>query len=226
MGEAESGRKPKARRASGRSRHKTPSPPPIADRRGVASFDTDEILLLVRAPVEPVAAAFRDLRGLATWVPEARGRTVTASDPCYLVYRLAGHPWTIIDRYRATVGYPEPGDAKALSTAVIYYGNSDTAGATGYELFEGGRRLERFETELGEGVEFESGLRRVDPPEGGDGVYAFVDAFLRAQDAFVPGWSVYLGGWCHKPGQQVQLDFDPVEADGRRVVERLDFLGA
>jgi len=231
MGEAESGRKPKARRTSGRSRRKAPSPPPIAECRGVASFDTNEILVLVRAPVEPVAAAFRDLRGLATWVPEVQGQTVTVSDPCYLVYRLAGHPWTIIDRYGATVGYyPEPGDAKALSaalsTAAIYYGNSDTASAIGYELFEGGRRLERFETELGEGVEFESVLRRVDPPQDGDGVYAFADAFLRAQDAFVPGWSVYFGGWCHKPGQQVQLDFDLVEVDGRRVVERLDFLGA
>ena len=116
--------------------------------------------------------------------------------------------------------------SRCPSRTISAVSGKDTASATGYELFEGGRRLERFETELGEGVEFESVLRRVDPPEDGDGVYAFVDTFLRAQDAFVPGWSVYLGGWCHKPGQQVQLDFDPVEADGRRVVERLDFLGA
>jgi len=228
MGEAESGRKPKARRTSGRSRRKAPSPPPIAECRGVASFDTDEILLLVRAPVEPVAAAFRDRRGLATWVPEAQGQTVTVSDPCYLVYRLAGHPWTIIDRYHGTGGYPEPGDAEALSAALrtraVYYGNSDTASATGYELFEGGRRLERFEAD--DGVAFESTLRRVDPPEDCDGIYPFVDAFLRAQDAFVPGWSVYLGGWCHRPGQEVRLDLELREADGRRVVERLDFLGA
>ena len=71
-----------------------------------------------------------------------------------------------------------------------------------------------------------STLRRAEPPEDGPGIHAFVDAFVRAQDASVPGWSAYLGGWCHSLGQEVRLDFDPGEVGGRRVVERLDFLGA
>jgi hypothetical protein len=228
MAKAKPGQGPKKRGTGKRSSRKAPSVPPIAECRGVASFDTNEILLLVRAPVEQVAAAFRDLRGLATWAPNAQVQTVTVSDPCYLVYRLEGHPWTIIDLYHGSGGYPEARDAEALSAALgttaIYYGNSDTAGATGYELFENGQRLERFE--FYEEIEFESKLRRVEHPEDMDDVYAFVDAFLRAQDALAPGWSAYLGGWCHRPGQEVRLNLDLGEDGGRRVVERLDFLGA
>jgi hypothetical protein len=196
--------------------------------RGVVTFDTNEILVLVHAPVEAVAEAFGRSAGLGTWVEGAHGQTVTISDPCYLVYRLKGHSWTILDRFAGHSGLLGPDDARSLSEALgtraLHYANSDTAGATGYELFDGGELLERLEAY--EGVEFETMLRQVEPPEDGPDIRSFVDTFIREQDAFVPGWSVYLGGWCHKPGDRVQLRFDTEDGSGLDVVERLDYLGA
>jgi hypothetical protein len=200
---------------------KAPKEIPFERMRGVVSFDTNEILLFVPAPVEDVADAFKKLRKLKTWIKDARGKTIVVSEPSYVVYRLKGHKWTIIDSYKANG--PDVNDAMALSetfkSRVIHYGNSDTASATGYDLFENGKRLEHFMCY--EDLEFESKLRDVEPPEDGPDIYPFVDQFMKEQDAFAPSWTTYFGAFCHKPGAKIKLQILPQE-----MVERLDYLAA
>jgi len=203
------------------ARRKAATPPPVSELRGVVSFDTNEILALVLAPVEQVAEAFRKRRKAKTWAKNVGGKTVTVADPSFVVYRLKGHPWTILDCYHGRGTSLQPADAQALSKALktkaIFYGNSDTAGVTLCDLFDKGKRLEHFEYD--EGVEFESAIRDIEPPDGPDDIYAFVDAFLREQDALAPGISTYLGGWAAKPGDKVTLDL--LAADW---VERVDWV--
>src|SRR3954462_6142089 len=91
---------------------------PLSELRGVASFDTNESLVLVPASVDQVAAAFQKLRKLKTWVKQARGKTITVTEPSYVVYRLPGYKWTIIDSYKGGSKYVDDKDAKALSKAL------------------------------------------------------------------------------------------------------------
>jgi len=194
----------------------------IADLRGVASFYTNEMIVLVRAPIDAVTKAFCGLKRARVCHRDAAGKTVTVSDPCYLIYQLAGHPWTIIDVYASRSSYPNPEDARALSevlkTKAIFYGNSDTAGVIAYELVEAGKRLERFMDF--EETEFESNLGRSAPAEGED-MEDFVRAFFRAQDAFAPSWTSRLGGNCHRPGDKATLPFGGFRPD---TLIRLDYV--
>jgi hypothetical protein len=193
----------------------------LGEMRGVASFDTNEILLFAPASVEDVAAEFKKLRKLKTWIKKAQGKAIVVSEPSFVVYRLKGHKWTIIDSYKPVGKYPNEKDAKALSkifgSRIIYYGNSDTSSATGYDLFENGKRLEHFM--CFEDLEFESNLREVEPPEDGPDIYPFVERFMKEQGAFAPGWTTYFGAFCHKPGAKIKLEILPAE-----MVERLDYL--
>jgi hypothetical protein len=199
---------------------KPPKPADTAGMRGVASFDTNEIIVLVHAPVEPVAEAFKQIRKLKNWTRSANRQFIEVADPSYLVYQLRGHVWTILDCYHGRLRMV-PDHAKTLSktlnTKAIFYGNSDTAGVTAYELFDNGKLLEHFE--LGDdGVNFTSEIRNLHAPNAGPGVYDFVDKFFKSHNALAPSWSVYLGGWHQKPGQRVQLQMD------EKAVGRVDFL--
>jgi hypothetical protein len=200
-----------------------PEPIPIAEARGLVSFYTNEILVLVAKPVEEVAAAFKKHRRLKTQVANADGKTVKVADPSYVIYRLRGHDWTIIDSYHARGKYVTAADAHALSQALqcraIFYGNSDTAGATSYDLFDDGEMLEHFDR--GDGIEFESKLRDIPPPDRGTDFEAFVNQFLKDHDALAPSWSIYFGAICNKPGQKVKLEF-PAPDD----LEQMDYVGA
>ena len=202
-------------------RKKSSNKPPIEDIRDVASFDTNEILLFVPAPVEDVAETFKKLHKLKTWLKDARGKTIVVSEPSYVVYRLKGHKWTIVDSYKVNGQYPDEKNAMALSktfkSRVLHYGNSDTASATGYDLFENGKRLEHFMCY--EDVEFESNVRDIEPPEDGPDIYPFVEQFMKEQDAFAPSWSTYFGPFCHEPSAKIKLNILPGE-----IVERLDYL--
>ena len=205
------------------AKKRAPKEIPVAAMRGVVTFDTNEILVLIPKPVEEVAIAFKKLRKLKTWIKNARGKTIKVAEPSYLVYRLKGHPWTIIDSYKSRGEYVNERDAKALSKALgtnsLYYGNSDTSSATGYDLFDKGKRLEHFF--CFEDIEFESTIRKIEPPEDGPGIYPFVDQFMKEQDALAPSWTTYFGAFCHKPGTSIKLD---VLSD--EMIERLDYLSA
>ena len=214
-------RSKKSRRTSGDE----PADSTLAEFRGVASFDTNEILVLVAAPVEEVTSALMKHMKFEKCHRDAYGTHVPDSDISYIVYRLKGHPWTIIDTFTGS-RYLEPEDAqglsKSLKTRVIFYGNSDTGGVTTYSLFDRGKRLEYFECE--EEVEFESRLRKVDPPEGGEDIYPFVEAFMIEQDALAPGWSIAVTADRRKAGL-ITVNFFGDDF-GREALERLDYVAA
>jgi hypothetical protein len=235
--------KKKSAKSSRRRKRPVPAPPPpIPQRRGVITFDTDEILVLVRAPVERVARAFVKHANASTWVPNALGQTLTLKSHSYVLLQFSGHPYTIISLYAGFFGaaqhYPKPELACALSetlgTKAIYYANSDTGGVTVVDVYETGRRVERLHS--GSEVEFTSTLREPSEcPEPGANVYPFADRLMREHDAFVPQLGMFYGGTGLKPGYQAKLDItartlnldlDYPEgiADDFPLFERVDFV--
>jgi hypothetical protein len=153
--------------------------------RGVGTFDTNEVVILVRGACGKVAEALKSHKQLQTWVKNAVGKSVTIGGASYLVYQLRTHPWVIIDNF--CEGFPRPDDAKKLSTLLntraIFYGNSDTSCVTHYEVYDNGTHVELFETG-DHGVNFRSQLRKVKAPKDGPDVYPFVESFIEEQDAF------------------------------------------
>jgi hypothetical protein len=216
--------------------------PAIPQRRGVVTFDTDEILVLVKAPVEPVARAFVKHTSARTWVPNALGRTLTLTSHGYVLLQFSGHPYTIISLYAGFFGaaqhHPKPEHARALSetlaTKAIYYANSDTAGVTAVDVYEAGRQVERLH--CASDVTFTSTLRGASEyPEPGAGVYSFTDRLMREHDAFVPQLGMSYGGTGLKPGYQTKLDttaralnldldYPEGVADDFPLFERVDFV--
>ena len=199
---------------------------PWSEARGVASFDSDEIILLVAAPVEAVADEFQKRRKLKFRLENAIGKSITITIPSYVVYRLNGHSWTIVDSYKTgyeSDQYLKAEDAqaisKALKTKAIFFANSDTAGATSYDLFENGKRLEHFESF--EELEFESSVRDVEAPPDGPKIYDFVQEFMKSHDALAPSWTTYFGSFCHQEGDKIKFEIIPAE-----LLERLDYLSA
>lgn len=179
----------------------------VEELRGAGSFDTNDIWLLVRAPVEDAGRAFAEARGGAI----RRGRnvysqTVAISPLCYAALRLRGHDWTLIRELRCDdswFGFVDESDAEEVSRRLggraIYYGISDTAGAIGYALYENGTCLERMEH--GEGIDTDSDGRdttfssQIRPHTAGEiaDPYDFADAFLREQGAFAPTFGLAFG---------------------------------
>jgi hypothetical protein len=198
----------------------------VADLRGVETFDTNDMLLLARAPVEEVARALVAQKKLKTWHPDALGKTVSLADPSYLVLRLAGHDWSLITACVFSLkSFFKPADAQALSRTlkgkVIFFANSDTGSATEYELFDAGKSLEHFRCV--DDVEFKSSVRKVAPPKDGPDIYTFVDAFIRAQGAFVPACSIHFqSGWLHARQKFTLAAQDEIPDE---MIERMDYLG-
>jgi ankyrin repeat protein len=150
---------------------KTTDGVPLSRRRGVLTLDVDESWLAVRAAVDESSAAFAALRGAKAVGEDVYGRPVTVSRRGFAAFRLRGHAWTLITDWGDDQSQPSvahwlaPRDAEALSrrmgTRAVFFGVSDTASAMTYNLFEGGELLEKFEAGEGEGVVFESSLRRL-----------------------------------------------------------------
>jgi hypothetical protein len=199
--------------------------------RGVGTFDTNESVLLVRGPVEDVAGAFVKLKKAQVWKQEMQDIPIIVYYPSCIVFQLKGHPWVTVFQLTGVGGDlgPKPADAASLSrtlgTRAIYFGNSDTASATRFDVYEKGRRLEYFE--LFEGIKFESTLH--DPkqvPEDGPEIYPFVDRLVRDQDAWVSGtlsWLAPPSGIASGARYQIQLQTD---ADEPMPVVRLDYVAA
>ncbi len=211
----------------------------MTQQRGVVSFDGNDMMALVKAPVGEAAAAFKQHCGAEIWQQDVYGQEVEYTNRCYIVFRFRGHPWTVIrDQFIHLMDgrYVGKDDAQAVSAALgvpaIYFANSDTAGSLSYRYYESGRQLEWLEAgedfgeEFGEGdedeldeealVRFGSELREVDPAEIDP--FDFVDAFLRGHDAFVPSWG---GGWGAKAGEKHRLEIGGIEPED---FERMDFV--
>lgn len=222
----------------------------LEDLRGVNSFDVDEFWLLIQTDVERAAEAFVHVRQAEDWQRDVFDREVQLTDNCFLVSRLRGHVWTLICSLRSTDHrqWLSNDDAKKMSARIgvkaIFYGNSDTACAVGYALYDSGELAELFDDNCdfddelssdGDGEEatseaagqrdggprFHSTLRTV-LPEQRFIPYDFVDAFFRWQRAFVPAFGLSLiGTILFKTGERVRISIGGLEAND---VERCDFV--
>jgi hypothetical protein len=144
----------------------------------------------VRAGVEETAAALVEITRAQVWERSVEGREVEMQPRAFLVYRLAGYDWSIIIPKNDDFSWDQAGEAVALSrrlrTRVVTFFNGDTGGCCGYDLYEGGDRLEHWYLPDGDEEEFESRIR----PEGywsvADGPYEYMDGFFRDQKAYEP----------------------------------------
>jgi hypothetical protein len=196
--------------------------------RGVGTFDTNEVVLLIRGDVQKVTGAFVKHKKAKVWQKEVQDKPITIHYPSYLILQLAGHPWVTIIHFGGSLNSPlsKPEDAQALSrllgTRGIYFGNSDTASATRFIVYEKGRILEDFNAF--EDVKFESSLHDpAEAPEDGPEIYTFVDRLMRDQDAYVSGTLSWLTSANIQPGSKFQLKLE-TDADEPIPVVRVDYV--
>jgi hypothetical protein len=212
-----------------------------ADLRGLQANGATADVVLLRADVPAVAAALKSHATCPTWKQDVYGRNVRVAKQSYMLFRLAGHPWSHL---QTLTGNPVTHAlarhlSATLDARAIHLQLSDTASWLGYALFDAGRLVELLEDcgdhhndashlsadllgdlkvrPTGRGI-FGSALRRVaiSRLKTPAAVYRFVDDFFRAQDLLAP----VAGDWTRKPGP-VTLDlpgFDPDQVD------RLDIL--
>jgi hypothetical protein len=196
----------------------------IESFRGVMTFDTNEILLLVRAPFAKVCDAWQKRKKLKPWTKNAIGKSVTIGTNNYAIYQIKSLDWVVIDNFSGAFQSPEDAEAlsKQLNTRAIFYGNSDTGGVTQYDVYDSGKPVENFEAGVS-GLKFHSDIRDVESPEDGPDIYPFVHDFFAEQEAYLPGWSSFLfEGYGHKKGSKVKLAYDGLD----ELVERFDFMSA
>ena len=149
-----------------------------------------------------------------------RGKEVLLGEECYVVYQLEGHQWTLIEALHGGHSKTlEPQDAKLMSknlkTKAVDLKISDTAYSAQYKFFENGDLIEQYEFGEKDSAEddedikvvFESKVRKCDKEDLNDGMN-FVDAFLKAQDACVFGWSEGARTHGSKPGKKRVVDLD------------------
>lgn len=164
----------------------------LAQRRGLETIDLNLLYILVKAPVEPVAQAFSTLRQMNVWVPDAYGREIDILNESIFVFRLRGHPWSIVYKPLMPVErlYLNEEDARIISellgTSAIFYGGSDTCATIEYYLFSNGIAVEKLFFEEDGDIKFQSQLRQIKAEDIED-AYQFTMDFVREQDAYIPG---------------------------------------
>ena len=143
------------------ARAKRPTP------RGVTTFDTNDAMLLVAAPVADVSKAFATRIGAKKRKENVLGEDVKLTGRCYVVWKLLDSPWTNVMKVRCAnfKHWPDVADAAALSkslkTRALYVANSDTGGCTRYALFDHGEPVEVFDYSSGaDGTDAASAVAR------------------------------------------------------------------
>ncbi len=195
-------------------------PPPAPDysipedwrtARGLYTIDYNNLILLARTRVEDLAGALA--RDASLWQQDVLHRPVVLQPNAILVFRLAGHAWSIVlDNPHARTPYGLIGYAweKALSRRLgqplIEYAVSDTCGSIGYILFSDGEILEDLFYESGpdngpdpvkshfQSTRRDLTLKQINNP------WDFTWQFFYEHDAFDPGFE-FAHFFDHHPPQ-------------------------
>lgn len=127
---------------------------PLAQRRGLDFIDLNDLMVLVRAPIEQVTQAFSQMRQ-AEFEHDIYEREVTITGQDFIVFQFQGHLWTLIHELGFSSEAPLGNEdaqvlAGLLSTRAIFYGVSDTCGFIGYELYDRGVSVEMLSFEDGD----------------------------------------------------------------------------
>jgi hypothetical protein len=209
-------------------------------RRGFNGNGATVSLVLVEGDVDRAAAAVKTCAKCTTWRKDVYGERARATKQSYIVYRLVGHGWSMV---QSVSGKPVPFDlamdlSRELGGRTMWLSVSDVASWTGYYRFDAGVMTELLEDygehhgdashlprdavgalevrPTGRGI-FGSSVRKVAASKLKTplDVETFVDAMLRAENVLAP----VSGEWGGEGGT-VTLDLPNLEDD----VERLDLL--
>jgi hypothetical protein len=159
--------------------------------RGIESIDLNQILVLVKAPIESVAQAFSQSRQADIWKRDVCECEVEFVGQGFIVFQFRGHPWTLVYEVNFVPRYIplEKKDAQTLSrllnTHAIYYQVSDTSGYIGYDFYENGTCMEMLYFEEGSSLQFQSQSRQLKTEDIGD-AYSFTYDFMMEQDVYIP----------------------------------------
>lgn len=184
----------------------------LAKMRGVVTFEYNVGMMLVEADVEKTAAALAALRPGSVLHASAQEKGFKIEKQNLVIARIKGHTWSVVYESKFLgVGALTEADAKEVSKAIgcraMHYGNSDTACALGYGLYEKGKLLESMNTdESYEILDFKSpGLKtEVDAIED---VTEYVEGLFEELDALEPGLNFHsIAGYIMiKPGDKISL---------------------
>jgi hypothetical protein len=174
---------------------------PLDTCRGFDTFDVNDQIVLIHAPVEQVGYAFEQAYQVLDWHRDIYGETIQLSNHSIVTFQLLGHSWTIVRELsninrRFIPVLQEISDEKAIlisrtiSAKAIVFCVSDTGGYIGYHFYDCGESVEHYLyrehlMEKEGRYNFKSQLRQPKLRELRR-QSAFVDDFLRTQDAFAP----------------------------------------
>ena len=208
--------------------------------RGIETVDLNDDLVLVQAPTEQVAQALSQLRQVVYWKRDVYEREIVIQGHGLIVFRLQGHPWTLIrelpiKKYNVLL---EEKDAQSLSsllgTKAMFYQVSDTASNIGYYLYNCGELMEKLfytsecEEELDEEDEdeetnhgtyqFQSQLRSI-KVEKIKNPYSFIENFFWQQDVYIPALYTRM---IFRVGQRFSLQMKEINQPDE--LERMDYM--
>jgi hypothetical protein len=201
----------------------------IEQYRGIEpdAFELNDSAVLVRASVEAAAQAFKEARKLSIWHHDIYEREMEIVETSFLVFQFRGHPWTFIHEL-----IPQNQDIKddaqvlsqVLNTPALCYAISDTTGYFGYEFFDGGISVERFEHEQGDNLLFTSQLRNVAQHDRSRLVSVeAISNFMREQDIYISAfwWDSTVSG--QPEIIQIQKIISITDDDDAAFFKRIDF---
>ncbi|MDF5724159.1 MAG: hypothetical protein PUP91_27570 [Rhizonema sp. PD37] len=158
----------------------------VQNLRGIQSFEVNDNMIFVQAPVASVGELFHHLYS-GRWERDVYGREIQDVDSGFIMMQFQGHSWTIICEPNFTNSCRREEDAQTLSrllnTRTICYYASDTCGEFSYEVYQAGTCVEKLVGDYDVGFTLESQLRS---PEIIQGPHGFIDTFFREQGIYVP----------------------------------------
>jgi ankyrin repeat protein len=145
----------------------------VDELRGVRTFEYDNVVLLVEAPVERTAEAIRHERDWQRWIKEVRATDIEPTSEAAFVFQLKGHNWSVVldGEIRSDYEVTARAVSRSLDTQCFALGIRGPEGAVVLRWYANGYQLERFQSGVGE----KSGLanafdlrmdRPLNPPEG------------------------------------------------------------
>lgn len=203
----------------------------IQQYKGVESFEFNDDFIVVKSLIESVAKTFSQVKHSSHWEHDVYDREIDIIGPGWLIFQFRGHSWTLIHDLNFMSARKPLEDAQTLSrllnTHTLYYAVSDTCYYISYELYKNGMCVERLESDVEVGLQFESKLRKFKVKELREDAYTFTNNFFMEQSIYIPTlfWPKYETGQRvtlrlqgHVPGSVEPITFE------RSHFERVDYI--
>jgi len=195
---------------------------PVEQRRGNYCDETEDSIILVKAPVEVVAQAINQIWQINYWEQDVYGREINIRKQGFLIFQFRSHSWTCIREYGWGIDFSKEelqALGKLLNTRLIYYCVSDTGGLIAYNCYDSGQLVERLWLEASRPLEFESQLHSLQ--EVSNNLDDFLDKFWEEQNIYIPRLLVQKS----EPAQGISISLvnSPMDCDWDETFARDDF---